>query len=75
MLASVLMAAALYGGAHLLAPGLAGGEATRALTLAALVAGGLVLFGLLAQITGAAHWRDLKGLRRGAAGPPPAEPP
>jgi len=67
VLASALMAAALYGGGLLLAPGLAGGEAARAVALAILVAGGLALFGILAQITGAAHWRDLRGLRRAAS--------
>jgi putative peptidoglycan lipid II flippase len=67
VLASLGMGAALYGGALVLAPWLSGSEMVRAVALAMLVMGGLCAFGLMAQIFGAAHWRDLKGLARARA--------
>jgi len=62
--ASLVMGAGLFGGAYWLAPWMAGGASARIAAMVALVAGGLVLFGLLAQMLGAAHWRDLKRLKR-----------
>lgn len=67
VLASLMMAGALYAAALALMPWLAGDAWARGSALALLVAGGLAVFGALAQVLGAAHWRDLKGLRRGAA--------
>ncbi|MBT6095076.1 MAG: murein biosynthesis integral membrane protein MurJ [Rhodospirillaceae bacterium] len=67
--ASLAMGAALYGSALVLMPWLTGAESVRATALALLVLGGLVAYGGLAQILGAAHWRDLKGLMRRAPGP------
>ena len=65
--AAAVMAVGLYGTAHLLAGPLAGDAVERSLALAGLVAVGLALFGLAAQITGAARLGDLKGLMRGRA--------
>jgi putative peptidoglycan lipid II flippase len=66
--ASVLMAGALYAAAPWMAPWLAssgpGHGPLRWAALAALVGAGLVLFAISAQALGAAHWKDLKGLRR-----------
>jgi putative peptidoglycan lipid II flippase len=67
VLASAGMGAGLFGLALVLAPWLSGGAELRVAALAALVAGGLALFGLLAQVSGAAHLRDLRGLRRAPA--------
>ena len=64
ILASAGMAAAVYGGAVLLAGALAGGEGARAAALAALVAGGLLVFAVLAHVTGAAALGDLRALFR-----------
>jgi len=62
--ASLLMALALAFGAQGLAPMLEGGDATRIGALALLVLGGVGLFAILAQLLGAASWRDLAELRR-----------
>ena len=62
--ATGLMALGLWGGAHLLATPLAGGEVWRAGALAALVVGGLVLYGAAASLLGAARPADLKALLR-----------
>lgn len=71
--ASLVMGAGLYGGMLALAPWLAGAGTSRTAALALLVGLGLGAFGILAQVLGAAHWRDLKGLRRRPAeAPPPA---
>ena len=43
---------------------LAGGELERALALAALVVGGLFLYGALAWAAGAARYADVTSLRR-----------
>jgi putative peptidoglycan lipid II flippase len=68
--ASLAMAAALWGAALWLAPWLGssgpGHGPLRWAALAALVGLGLVLFALLAQVLGAAHWKDLKALCRRA---------
>ena len=64
ILASAGMAAAVYGGAVLLAGALAGGEGARAAALAALVGGGLLVFAVLAHVTGAAALGDLRALFR-----------
>ncbi len=62
--ATGLMALGLWGGVHLLATPLAGGEVWRASALAALVVGGLVLYGAAAALFGAARPADLKALLR-----------
>ena len=62
--ASTMMAAVLYYMASLLAPLLSGAGFEPALALVVLVGGGLIVFAVLAQILGAASWRDLKSLRR-----------
>lgn len=62
--ATGLMALGLWGGAHLLSTPLAGGEVWRAGALAALVVGGLVLYGAAAWLFGAARPADLKALLR-----------
>jgi len=64
LFASLMMAAGLYFGADLLTPLLNGGGVEPVLALVLLVGGGVVVFAGLAQIFGAASWRDLKGLRR-----------
>ncbi len=58
------MGSALYGAGIVLTPWLSGDEMVRMLALAGLVIGGSAVFGLAAQIFGAAHLRDLKGLLR-----------
>ena len=62
--ATGLMALGLWGGAQLLATPLAGGEVWRAGALAALVVGGLLLYGTAASLFGAARPADLKALLR-----------
>ncbi len=62
--ATGLLAAGLWGGAHLLAVPLAGGEAWRAGALAALVVGGLALYAAAAALLGVARPADLKALLR-----------
>jgi len=62
--ASALMAGGLYYGADLLSAMLGGAGVRPALALVLLVGGGLAVFAALAQIFGAASWRDLRGLRR-----------
>jgi len=64
VVAALLVATALAFGAEGLAPMLDGGDAARIGALAGLVVGGVGLFGLLAQLLGAASWRDLAELRR-----------
>ncbi len=64
LLASLGMGLALYAGLGALDPWLGGPEIKRAVSLGVLVIGGLFSFALLAQISGAAHLGDVKGLRR-----------
>ncbi|GAB6052512.1 murein biosynthesis integral membrane protein MurJ [Magnetospira thiophila] len=66
LLACAGMGAALWYLQQPLAPWLDGGEGHRAAALAALIGAGLVSFGLLAVITGAARPSDLKSLTRRA---------
>jgi len=66
-IASAGMAGLLFLLESALAGPLDGGEAQRVLALAVLVAAGLASFALLAQLTGAASARDLKGLFRAQA--------
>jgi putative peptidoglycan lipid II flippase len=61
VLATVIMAATLWGLMHALEPWLAGSGPTRLLAFGVLVVAGLVLYGLAALLTGAA---DLKEARR-----------
>ncbi len=68
VIASILMAAGLLAGTLALAGPLAGDEAARIGTLVVLIAGGLVLFVLLAQFTGAVDLRELKGMMGRSAG-------
>jgi putative peptidoglycan lipid II flippase len=58
--AALVMAAALVLGRELLAAPLADGEVARGLALAALVIGGLAVFGALALALRAAEWRDIR---------------
>ncbi|WP_343564489.1 murein biosynthesis integral membrane protein MurJ [Kiloniella sp. b19] len=62
--ASLVMASALWAGKRWLLPFLNGPLLEKALALAVLVAGGLVIYGLLATLIGAVQLRDLKGLLR-----------
>ena len=64
VIASLGMAAVLWIGQRLLAAPLADGEAARAVALAVLVAAGLVGFGVLALLTRAADWADVKARLR-----------
>jgi len=59
-LASALMGLALWAAAQAMEPWLAGPGGARVAALAALVAGGLALFAILAQATGAARVGQLK---------------
>ncbi len=61
---SAVMAIALYFSAKLLSPILSGSEIERIIGLVALIVGGFLGFAILAQIFGAASWRDLKSIRR-----------
>ncbi len=67
VLASAGMAAGLFAGERLLAPDCAGPCAAHIPALAALIAGGLVVYGVFAHVLGAASWEDLKALRRQTA--------
>jgi putative peptidoglycan lipid II flippase len=68
VLATLAMAVALLLAAWALGPLFAGALAGRALGLFLLVAGGLVVYGALAHLFGAADLRDLRGLFRKAPG-------
>jgi len=69
VLAAALMAAALWLLQGLLAPLLAAGQAQRIVALAVLVGTGLVLFGVLAHVLGAARLSELRAaLGRGDGG-------
>jgi hypothetical protein len=60
--------------AHLLRPWLSGHGMFRYIAFAAVIAAGLALYALLAQITGAARLAELRQqLRRGGADAPAAE--
>ena len=63
-LASTGMGAALWFALPTLMPRLLGSELERALALAALVVGGLFLYGALAWVAGAARYADVSSLRR-----------
>lgn len=66
LLSAACMAGALWGGAILSAPLFAGGSDEKIPALAILVAAGLLIYGLIAQVIGAARLSDLKSaLRRG----------
>ncbi|MBT3237245.1 MAG: murein biosynthesis integral membrane protein MurJ [Rhodospirillaceae bacterium] len=67
LLASIGMGAALYFALPHLADRLGGAEVERAIGLAGLVAGGALVFAVLAQVTGAARIADVKSLYRGKA--------
>ncbi len=73
ILASLGMGGVLYFSCAVLAPffetTLYFSELIRALALTALIIIGLLAFALLANILGAAHWRDLKTLRRASTPP------
>jgi putative peptidoglycan lipid II flippase len=64
LLAVMLMAAALYGGRHLMAEWLEGSFAERAAALSALIGCGLGVYGLAAQVCGAARLSELRALLR-----------
>jgi len=63
-LAALCMAGALWGGAILLAPLFAGGPDEKISALAILVAAGILAYGLVAQIIGAARLSDVKSALR-----------
>ena len=63
-MSSAGMGAALWFVLPTMTPSLAGGELERALALAALVVGGLFLYGALAWAAGAARYADVTSLRR-----------
>jgi len=66
VLTTVLMSAALWAGAVALAAPLAGGDSERPLAMVALVIGGVVVYGVTAQVSGAARLGEIKAmLRRG----------
>lgn len=65
LLATLLMAAVLYGAVTVLAAPLAAGEAARIGALAALVAAGLGVFAVAAQALGAARVADVRAALRG----------
>ena len=66
ILASAGMGLALWFGARALAPALSGGSFERVAALAALVIGGLVIYGLLARVLGVVSGAELKtALSRG----------
>ncbi len=64
VLAAAAMALALWGAATLLAPWLAGGLALKIVALLALVALGLCVFALAAQLTGAARLGEMARMMR-----------
>lgn len=64
VLATVLMTAALAVGAWSLAAPLAAGDPWRPLALAGLVMGGMVVYGLAAQVSGAASLGEIKAMLR-----------
>lgn len=63
--ASLVMAAVLWALAQWLAAPLAGGDAQGIAALAVLVGGGLVVFALAAQLTGAARLGELRAMAKG----------
>ncbi len=63
-IATAAMTALLVAGEWLLADALSAGGLTEALSLAALVAGGLGAFTALALLTGAATWADIRDMAR-----------
>ncbi|MBL6942378.1 MAG: murein biosynthesis integral membrane protein MurJ, partial [Rhodospirillales bacterium] len=63
--ASLVMAIVLYFGMDQLSPWLDGGVLERAVALGILIAGGLLSFAVLAQLSGATRLNDIKSLRRG----------
>ncbi|MCF8479161.1 MAG: murein biosynthesis integral membrane protein MurJ [Rhodospirillum sp.] len=64
LLATLVMAGTLWGGAEVTAPLLAGGEAVRAATLAGLIALGMVVYFGLAFLISATALSDFKGFSR-----------
>lgn len=64
VLSAFCMAGALWGGAFLLAPYFAGGLAEKVPALAVLVAAGLIVYGIVAQLVGAARLSDVKAAMR-----------
>ncbi len=64
LLAALIMGAGLWGLADLLAPWFSAGLALRIAGLALLVGGGIVLFALAAQLSGAARLSELRAMLR-----------
>ncbi len=64
LLSSLLMAAALFGFARLLAPWFAGDSLHRLGALGLVVAAGIAVYGLAAQVTGAARLGEMKAMLR-----------
>ena len=67
VLSAVIMGAALHGGADYLSSHLAGDLVARVSALCVLVASGIVVYGLCAQLTGAARIADLRAFMRPAS--------
>ncbi|MGB0681615.1 MAG: murein biosynthesis integral membrane protein MurJ [Magnetovibrionaceae bacterium] len=65
ILAALVMGAGLFGLMQVIGAWFDGGEADRIAGMSILVVLGLALYGLAAQLTGAAGLRDIKGLVRG----------
>ncbi|SDE10639.1 murein biosynthesis integral membrane protein MurJ [Rhodospira trueperi] len=63
-LATALMSAVLWGGAWALADPLGAGDPWRPLALAGLVIGGIAVYGVAAQVLGAARLGEVKGMLR-----------
>lgn len=64
LLAALCMVGALWGGAFLLAPYFYGGLEEKVPALAVLVAAGLVTYGIVAQLVGAARLSDVRAAMR-----------
>jgi putative peptidoglycan lipid II flippase len=74
VLASAVMAGAVYAVVDQVGPVFTEADPVRIAALGGLVAGGVVLYGILAQISGAMTWAELKaGMDRGAGGDTAAE--
>jgi len=68
LISTAVMGAGLYALAGLLSPWFADGERLRIAALIILVGGGLAIYGLMAQLTGAARLSDLKAQLKGRDG-------
>jgi len=67
VVSSTLMGLAVYGARDYLAPYLTGDALEKATALSALVVGGVIVYGICAQLSGAARVSDVKAFMRPAA--------